>query len=409
MFHKTVIAANLAKLEAAFHFETRPYSIEEVEEFTRGLQGAVDKKGNPLRPLLPDEEIFIKNELILTKIDYEYWAERYSTINVAGRGSGRIVPFLDSQRFLLNRIGQVELDIHEGRRHDGILLNVLKAARQVGVSTISESIAAHKFSTQDSLFGLIAAGVPDDSAYLFGMLELSLSSLPWFLRPGEKGHVKNAEIEFDGGSHVWVGAGKSMKGVAGARGNLARGKTLAFVHLTELSTWEVPDQIDSGLLPTMHRQAGLFSIFESTAKGRDNWWHRHWRKCSGGKDRFTNVFIPWYAEPRYSLPAPVDWTPAPSTVAHGNRCEETSPRWFGRIFRLTRDQLYWYESTRSYYESPEKDDLRSFLEEFGAADDDECFQLSGKGIFKPKLIQEMVDRARPLAAMVEVKPMKEIL
>jgi hypothetical protein len=168
--------------------------VEEVEEFTRGLQGAVDKKGNLLRPILPDEDIFIKNEMILTKVSYKYWAERYSTINMAGRGSGRIVPFLDSQQFLLNRIASVELDIFEGRRHDGILLNVLKAARQVGVSTLSENIAAHRCSTQDSLFGLIAAGVPDDSAYLFGMLELCLGALPWFLRPGEKAHVKNSEI-----------------------------------------------------------------------------------------------------------------------------------------------------------------------------------------------------------------------
>lgn len=409
MFSAKVVAANLAKLESAFKFETRPYSIAEVEEFTRGLQGAVDKKGLPLRPLTPSEDIFIKNEMILTKVDFRYWAERYSTINVKGRGTGHLVPFLDSQEFLLSKIAAIELDIFEGRRLDGILLNVLKAARQVGVSTLAEMIGAHKFSTQDGLFGLIAAGVPDDSGYLFGMLELCLESLPWFLRPAEKSHVKNSEIEFDGGSHIWLGAGKSMKGVAGARGNLGRGRTLAFVHLTELSTWEFPDQIDDALMPTMHEQVLPFAIFESTAKGRDNWWHRHWKLNKDGKHRFKNVFIPWYAEPRYSKPAPPDWTPLPSTIAHGNRCEETSPRWFGRVFHLTREQLYWYETKRAYSESPEKDDLRKFLEEYGSADDDECFQLSGKGIFKPKLIQEMVDRARPLAAMVEVKPMKEII
>lgn len=416
MFSEKVVAAQREKLEASFNRKLQEYSISEVDDFRARLANAYDAKNQPIRSPTREEATFIQNELLLTKIDFRYWASRYCHINVKGTQLGRLFPLLESQSFLLQRIAKIEEEIFEGRHQDGILVNVLKAARQVGISTIAEAIGAHRFSTQNNIYGLIASDTPGEagSGYLFGMFELMLENLPPYLRPVEKAHVKNSEIEFDGGSHIWVGAGKSMKGTTGQRGQLARGKTLGFCHLSELSTWDIGDQIDSALLPTMHPQPNLFVLFESTAKGRDgrmvrNWWHKHWRVCASRKfDReFVNVFIPWYAEPSYSKIPPVDWEPAATTLAHARRCEETSPRWFGHRVTLKREQLYWYEMKRAYFEA--KDDLRSFLEEYGAADDDECFQMAGRGIFSPQLVQKIVDNAKPLVAMAEVKPLREVV
>lgn len=412
MFHPTVIAQNRAKLEQAFEREVVEYPREICAEMCARLRDAVGKKGELVRDITSEERVFIENEKLMTKVSFEYWAARYCTINVKGHGVDTLHQFLDSQRFVLDRIAQIELDIMEGRHRDGILCNILKASRQVGVTTLSTAIGAHRFTTRDHQYGLIASDTPGEqgSGFIFGMFEMMLENLPWFLRPVEKSHVKNEEIEFDGGSHIWVGAGKSMKGITGKRGQLGRGKTYSFVHLSELSTWEIAGQIDSALLPTMHSSPNLFALFESTAKGRGDWWHRHWRICSSARTSFRdfrNIFIPWYAEAKLASTPPADWVPADTTLAHARRCEESAPRWFGHKISLTPEQLYWYESTRAYYES--KDDLISFLEEFGAADDDECFQHAGRGIFKPAQIQKMLDRARPLMIMAEVRPMKEIV
>jgi hypothetical protein len=203
-----------------------------------------------------------------------------------------------------------------------------------------------------------------------------------------------------------VGSGKSTRGTEGKRGQLGRGRTISFAHLSELSSWEAAEQIDDAFMWALPQFWRTFVLLESTAKGRHNWWHEHW-EVSKTKGRFFNVFIPWYAEPsKYAIEPPALWAPTPHTLQHAKRCEESSAKWMGRTIRLTRDQLYWYESTRSYYEA--KDQLQKFIEEVGAVDDDETFQHSGRSVFGNAIIQKIRESARPLAAVLEVGPWAEL-
>lgn len=407
MYHPTVIAANWEKLQEEYpDTPLRENDISYCSDMTDRLSNAVDSKGRLVRQVLEEEQRFIINELLVTKINFPYWAQRYAFINVEGRGVERMYPLLDSQRFILSRIAELELQTFRGEREDGALLNILKAARQVGVSTLAQVISAHRITTQNNIFGLVASDVPESSAYLFDMLERIEEHLPWWLKPQKLNHVKNTEMLFEGGSHIWVGAGKSTRGTTGQRGQLGRGKALSVVHLSELSTWETPEQIDDALLPTIARSPRVLALFESTAKGRNNWWHKHWKFTREYNSRFLNVFIPWFAEPKYSLDPPEGWEPKATTLEHAKRCEEVSPRWMGRKIVPTREQLYWYESTRAYYEG--KDQLKQFLEEYGAVDDDECFQASGTSIFGAQVLDKIQMGARPLMGVVAVAPMKEL-
>lgn len=342
--------------------------------------------------------------MLLGKVDWAYWAERYAQINVEGQGMARPYPLFDSQKLILNELALLELQIHEGTREDGILVNLLKA-RQLGASTEWEMLQAHRMATQNNIFGLVASDEPGTSAYLFDMFERIIENLPWYMRPGVKEHVKNTEMLFDGGSHIWMGSGKSTRGTEGMRGQLGRGKTLSVVHLSELSTWEATDQIDGALLPTMPPSARTLAGFESTAKGRNNWWHKHWKLSKAG-GRFHCIFIPWFAEPKkYRKTPPDGWEPAGITLAHAARCEAAGPRWLHRPVKLSKDQLFWYQETRKYYEERER--LSLFLEEY-AADDDEAFQFSGQGVFPSAIMQRHEEIARGLAGAYEIGPMREI-
>src|SRR5262249_46697682 len=153
----------VAALEDAYRATAREHSLAEVEEMTERLATTVDAKGKSLRPLAREEERFILNELILTKADYRYWCPRYCKINVEGSGVERMSHFLGSQEFLLDRIAEMERQIAAGERSDGILVNLLKGARQTGGSTFAESVIAHRFSTQNNLFGLVASDVPGET------------------------------------------------------------------------------------------------------------------------------------------------------------------------------------------------------------------------------------------------------
>ena len=234
MYHPRVCAANVLKLESAYGVSLQEHALPEIDSWTGRLADVMDHKGKPLRALTEDEEAWILNETLLCKVDFAYFATRYAKINVKGHGLKTMDPFLETQLFILKKMGALELATYQGERQDGILLNLLKGARQVGGSTLAECVIGHRVVTQANLFGLLASDVPGEkgSGYLFDMLERIIDSLPWWLAPELIEHVKNAELKTAAGCNIWVDAGKSMKGAVGARGQLGRMKNISLCHIS---------------------------------------------------------------------------------------------------------------------------------------------------------------------------------
>lgn len=182
--------------------------------------------------------------------------------------------------------------------------------------------------------------------------------------------------------------------------------TFSTVHLTELSTWEAPEQIDDALMPAVPRSPRTLGIKESTAKGRHNWHHEDWLLGQRGRGRWTNVFIPWFCEPtRYWLPAPVGWVPTEDTLLEARKATLEGPKWLHRPVTLSREQLRWYEETKEAYR--EKGQLAKFLEEF-ASDSESCFQASGVSVFTLDQLQYLAKLARPMIDCVAVEPAKDL-
>lgn len=407
MFHPEVVASTVRLLEAdvsqrlgySFHFTQ--YSLSEVEDYGARLADAWDDKGRPLRALSSEELLFVVNEFNLTKADFRYWVERYGWINMAGAKVGHPWPLREDQEMLLQEFGRLELAIHRGERNDGILAAILKA-RQKGISTIVQLILTHRMSTTANRFGLIAADVPGQSSYLFSMFTRALDRQPMYLRPGVKSRSETFpdEIEFTSGSAIWSGAGLSKRGQAGAKGELNRGKTCSVVHLSELSTWQDTHQIEAALMPSIPIDPNVFFFEESTARGKGNWWHRHWQTAKAGIGRFSPIFLPWYADRRlYALTPPVSWTPTSASLSYARRIQETSERWMHRSVSLTKEQLYWYESQRAAAEASAS--LSEFLENY-PADDDEAFQFSGSAAVPISVIEFHRTHAKPIQGVIEL-------
>lgn len=407
MYHPTLIAEAQRRLEQVYH-EALPeglvrYPVEVCHAMAQRLAGAIDASGNPTRSLTPEEDRFIANERLLCKIDYRYCAERYHKIR-GENGLQSIHPFFEPQEIVLRRLAQLQLERRDTGHPDGLLANILKA-RQEGISTLAQSLVAHRVTTHTHVNALTASDVPENSGSegIFGKFELVIDHLPWYLRPATKFHKKDTHWVFANGSWMNVESGKSMKGglqdQGGAKGNLGRSRTYTVLHLTELSTWERPEQIDDGLLPAVPRSPRTLALKESTAKGRHNWHHEDWLEAVRGDGhgavggRFIAIFLPWYALAKNWLPAPAGWLPDPSTVAHAKKAEQEGPKWLGRPCRLSKDQLYWYEQTRGDY--LRKDMLAKFLEE-QAADPEECFQHSGRSIFGIEALQYLESLAHPM-------------
>src|SRR5260221_12464293 len=139
MFSQKVCSETLHRLEQAFtpNFEVQEHTIDEVDEMTRRLSQIYDVKGGLTRRLEEEESRFIINERLLTQSSFRYACERYFLINKGGAKLGRMYPLLETQIFILDRLSEAELEIHEGGIHDGLLCNLLKDSRQVGGSTFS--------------------------------------------------------------------------------------------------------------------------------------------------------------------------------------------------------------------------------------------------------------------------------
>ena len=407
MYAQPLIDLAQSRLErvyaSALPFGLIRHPVAYCESMAKRLANAVAPDGTPQRRLTPEEDAFIGNERLLSKIDYRYTAERYHYIR-GDRGLQRLYPLWEPQEVILSRLAALQQDRATAGHPDGLLANILKA-RQEGVSTLVQSLVAHRVTTHTHVNALTASDVPENSGSegIFGKFELIVDHLPWFLRPATKFHKKDTHWVFGNGSWMTVESGKSMKGglqdEGGTKGNLGRSKTFTVFHLTELSTWERPEQIDDGLLPAVPRSALTIGLKESTAKGRHNWHHEDWLEAVRGAGngavggRFIAVFLPWYALARYWLPAPLDWTPDEATMAHAVKAEAEGPRWLSRAVILSRNQLYWYEQTRADY--IRKGELAKFLEEY-AADPEECFQHSGKSIFSHDQLAYLDRLARPM-------------
>lgn len=407
MYSQKVVAHRREAFEKKLKRELKEFTPSQCEAMVARLAECRNDKDEEVRKPTEEEVKFIKNELYMTKLSFTYWAERYAWISDKGIGIRRMYPLLESQNLILAEFGRQEEESVFGEREDGILSLLLKA-RQLGGSTLAQACLTHRVTTQDNINGLTGSDVPDSSGYLYGMFERILDNLPWWLKPevSSRSSTFPQEIEFDGGSVVWTGAGKSVRGTVGKRGQLARGKTIGICHLSELSTWEDTEQINSSLMPTLHANPRLFVCFESTAKGRNNWWHRQWEASMKGIGRFTPIFIPWYAEEKqYRKTPPVDWVPAESTLLHAKHCEATGQRWVRRKVRLTRQQLYWYEETRKVFESEER--LSDFFEEY-AADPESAFQFSGRSIFNSAVLERIANQMRQPVSLLDVGPMREI-
>jgi hypothetical protein len=417
MYSEALIQHRQTKLEARLgsvlptgKLERIP--VETCHAMVRALAGIYDPvRKQPTRPFTQEEQIFVANERLLTKVDYSYFAQRYQMIQAAGQRLQPMYPLWESQSLILTELGYQEETRWRSGHPDGLLFNILKG-RQLGCSSLCQSLLLHRIVTHTSTKGLIASNVPDNSGSqgLFGMLERGYEHLPWWLKPGVKFWNTDSHLVLQNGSSIHVESGKSMKGglqdQGGQKGQLGRSRTYALAHLSELSSWEYAGTIDDSLMPAIPETPQTLMARESTAKGRHNWWHEEWLVAAEGLGRCFNIFIPWYAErTKYWLPPPLNWSPSDDTLAFAQRVQAKGPQYMRRPITLSLEQLCWYESRKA--EAIRKGQLYKFLEEY-PAEPEEAFQYSGRSIFTIETMDRLERQARPMADLWKVAPHGEL-
>ena len=190
----------------------------------------------------------------------------------------------------------------------------------------------------------------------------------------------------------------------------------ATIHCTVKNT-ELPDYanprelVEGSLMNAVHEDSFTLFVLESTAAGRDDWWHKFWKaneKLWGqGKARFRPIFLPWYlgrdvwpppgwVEDRRERGILANYRPSELTIAHAERArkyvasKEHLRNVLGAGWTMPLEQMAYWEFSREY--AIEMDSVKQWLQEVGAADADECFQSGATQIFPYELIAEYRNR-----------------
>ena len=177
MYSPRVTLHNIETIEAKLGRTIPRSTIDDVIEWNARLDTAYDPQThNITRRLTKAESAHIQDELIMSHLDYEYWVTRYAFIRTARLTLERVV-FWESQSIALAHISKQEEQIADavsrGEHVDGIMFCWLKA-RQLGASTVCETIISHKAFFNEAVLALIGSITPPKSKYLFNMRCISM-------------------------------------------------------------------------------------------------------------------------------------------------------------------------------------------------------------------------------------------
>jgi len=348
MYSTRLIERSQSKVEAATKLTLKRYDIPEVLQRKQDLQRLVKDDGTLARDLNMEERAFIRNEQLLSMIDFRYWLTRYAHLLVDQGGLETFSEPWESQEILLRFIARLEDEMVDmasrGESVDGILI-FLHKARQLGATALGRAISVHAMTAREHTRAM-AASIDDDKVLeLYDRDKLIIDNLPFYLRPSIGFDEKAQHIFFDKlGSRVIYQLGTQKSG-------LGQGRQFDVTHLTECASWPYPGIIEHDWMPTIPQSLRAFALLESTAQGRGNWWHQQIKKLSDHRlRRWHLVFIPWYAElKKYRATPPTDWKPSDEAMLHAQRVHESSRKYVGRDVMLTKEQLYWWQSTRDEY------------------------------------------------------------
>ena len=388
MYSERVTQQQVERVEAASKLSLYRHPVADVLSWVPQLT-RIWNNGTPTRPWTGDEARFIRNEQVLCKLDFHYWAERYCQIikdGVDGGGLGTL-NLWESQWAILRLIAKLEEKAWEAFERvepvDGILI-ALNKARQLGATMISRSIIMHRTSTWDHQRGFSASVDDDKILELYDRDKRIYDNLPFYLRPS----LRPDDGSFDtkaGLIRFGLLDSSILYQTANQKSGLGQGRQFEVAHFTEAASFPYPRMLEHDFFPTIPQSPYAFCLAESTPQGRGNWWHLWTEKVRMGRmARWAYLFVPVYIErKKYRRQPPADWIPSELTLQYARKVEDTSPEIIGSKFTPSRDHLYWYESTRQEYQ--EMGSLSIFLTNY-AATPAESFQHSTGAAVNPELL-----------------------
>lgn len=232
-------------------------------------------------------------------------------------------------------------------RNERIRMALLKQRRGGFSYIIGGIISGWIHLMHENRGGLSAANDVKPAWAIHKYVETIYERMPAWMRPTQKYFTKNIiylkEKDPEELAKGNFGLDSAIE-IASAGGKfLGTGLETQFAHLAEMGKYDGICDIGTlwaSLTNTIPESPRSVLFPESTAHGAGTFWHKFWTDCMkmGGRgwNGFTPIFIPWYFDPRNSIPCPegIEWYDKDNDE-YGNEEEERAK------YNLSDDQLFW--------------------------------------------------------------------
>ena len=208
--------------------------------------------------------------------------------------AGNIIDFKlnDPQQRLYNIIKKLK------EEHKPVRIVILKA-RQMGFSTLTESILFKETATKFNINTGIVAHKEDSTTNLFNMSKRIYDNLPMEMKPSKK--ASNAkELIFD--NQEGTGLKSKIKCMTAGAEGIGRSDTFNNLHISEYAFWPGnKKETLLGLMQSVPNLENTIVIIESTANGYE-YFKDIWDRAVRGESDFIPLFVGWNELKEYQMP-----------------------------------------------------------------------------------------------------------
>ena len=342
--------------------------------------------------------------------DFPFWAALYVFIKQKGGGEDIHFRLNRPQRKLIARFERMRL------KGKPIRLILLKA-RQWGGSTATQIYMAWlQLMHKVGLHSLIVGHVKDASNEVKDMFDRMIKAYPlnMLYKLGEaynENEPKLVGVGNSGNIHRIPQRNCKIKIGTAEKPDSARGGDYNLVHCTEVGLWKktdgkTPEQIVRSACSGILLKPYTMIVYESTANGTGNFFHKEYLAAKLGKSQFEAMFVAWYEIEQYAAPiidpldpsSPLDPLTQFATWLYNNRHNEVANSdreqpgtYLWNLWQqgATLEAINWYIQERSKYSSHA--DMASEY----PSNDIEAFTFSGRRVFANEDVEQFRHACRP--------------
>lgn len=279
------------------------------------------------------------------KNDYPWYAENF--LKIRNKRSQLVDLKLNEGQIMVEAIDKYCRDNGLMRRY------IILKARQLGMSTWTESKIFHETANQPLTRSLIVAYEESASLNLFNMSKLYYEELPDLIRPIKK--YNNGKIlSFENPSNDEAekkknpGLRSNITIATAGSGEVARSATPTKIHISELAFFADAGKTLLGMLQGVPDERDTLVVFESTANGIGDYFHKAWVDAVNGESDFIPIFLPWFTDSNYVK----EFSSSADRESYIDQVNFTHTDMGGKIvhtyeyelkekFDLSYEQLYW--------------------------------------------------------------------